>query len=218
MLLSMKTRIRSSLSLERALLWTMALEKDFFTTSRFSSYKFNAGVRNGGQSCWRRWAVGWAWRYGFTTDLSARRLPPNKRLQAAPTSWLSLISSGSAATDMNVSSLLSSSLQAGGSSLRQSCSASRAVAHLAFAEEKRDTGGSYRLQPMGWKGQATFLGHQLITPRYLLSHNRCCKINNKYKSIYFKNNNNNNMDPIRGFVASDPGFVSYRVDNTPGLD
>lgn len=44
MLLSMKTRIRSSLSLERVLLWTMALEKDFFTTSRFSSYKVNAEV------------------------------------------------------------------------------------------------------------------------------------------------------------------------------
>lgn len=44
---------------------------------------------------------------------------------------------------MKVSSLLSSSLQAGGSSFRQSCSASRAGAHLAFAEEKNGIPGGY---------------------------------------------------------------------------
>ncbi len=40
-LLSMKTTIRSSFSLERALLWRTALEKDFFTVSLFSIYRFN---------------------------------------------------------------------------------------------------------------------------------------------------------------------------------
>lgn len=37
MLLSMNATIRSSLSFERVVLWMIAFEKDFFTTSRFSN-------------------------------------------------------------------------------------------------------------------------------------------------------------------------------------
>lgn len=42
MLLSMKTTIRSSFSFERALLRRIALEKDLFTASLFSIYRFNS--------------------------------------------------------------------------------------------------------------------------------------------------------------------------------
>lgn len=60
-------------------------------------------------------------------------------LSSVLTSFSSFIPCGSAARAMNVSSLRSSSLQAGGSSFRHSCRASRAVPNFAFTEKTRDT-------------------------------------------------------------------------------
>lgn len=117
-LLSIKTNIRSSFSLERALLCRIALEKDLFIASLFSIYR------------------------GQSTFFDVRPPQKNKinkiKTPLALTSLSTLIPCGSAARDTKISSLRSSSLQLCGSSFRHSCRASRALSNLAFTEKVRE--------------------------------------------------------------------------------
>lgn len=117
-LLSIKTNIRSSFSLERALLCRIALEKDLFTASLFSIYR---------------------WQSTFF-DVRPPPKKKNKKIKTplALTSLSTLIPCGSAARDTKISSLRSSSLQLCGSSFRHSCRASRALSNLTFTEKVRE--------------------------------------------------------------------------------
>lgn len=86
-----------------------------------------------------------------------------KRSSPALTSLSSFISCGSAARAMNTRSLRSSSLQAGGSSFRHSCRASRAVPNFAFTGKTRERNkshwGYWHLRRVGQLQQRHGLGY-----------------------------------------------------------